>query len=70
MDVICVELIFWPYFADQCKHDEIIKLLADYGMHLIAVFPEYWEGDLRYADAIFIKEETKSGRRRSCCEQF
>lgn len=57
--LICVELIFWPYFEDQNKHDEIIKLLAEYDMHMIAVFPNYWQGMLRYADAIFIREGMK-----------
>lgn len=61
VDVICTELIFWPYFKGQCAHGEIIKFLAIHGMHLVAIFPVYWEGSMRYADAIFVQEGTKDG---------
>lgn len=51
--VICAEFNFWPYFIGQCKHYEIVEFLSDYNMRLVAIFPVYWKGDLRYANAIF-----------------
>jgi len=59
IDVLSVEFVFWPYYEEQGDHVDIIKLLESHGLHLIAIFPTYWKGTIRYADAIFIKEEFK-----------
>jgi FkbM family methyltransferase len=51
--VLC-ELLFYPYYVDQCSYTEICNYLSYYGFSLHAMWPQYWGGRLRYANALFL----------------
>jgi FkbM family methyltransferase len=48
-----VELLFFPYYCDQCWYFEVAEYLIDWGFELKAMWPMYWGGRLRYAQAFF-----------------
>ncbi len=48
-----VELLFFPYYVDQCWYWEVAEWLVDWGFELKAMWPTYWGGRLRYAQAFF-----------------
>jgi len=48
-----VEMLFFPYYVDQCWYYEVAKCLVEWGFALKAMWPTYWGGRLRYAQAYF-----------------
>jgi len=50
---IHVELLFYPYYQSQCWYYEVSEFLVDSGYELKAMWPMYWGGRLRYAQAFF-----------------
>lgn len=54
--VVVVELMFYPYFKGQPKPGQIIDFLEQRGMMMVAMFPVFYEGKAKYANAIFVKK--------------
>jgi FkbM family methyltransferase len=50
---IHVELLFYPYYQDQCWYYEVAQHLVERKFELKAMWPTYWGGRLRYAQAFF-----------------
>jgi len=48
-----VELLFFPYYQNQCWYWKVAEWLTDWGFELKAMWPTYWGGRLRYAQAFF-----------------
>lgn len=51
--VFC-ELLFYPYYEGQHYYHEIINLMVSRGFSLYVLYPMYWGGRLRYANALFM----------------
>lgn len=51
--VFC-ELLFYPYYEGQHFYYEVIDLMVSRGFSLYALYPMYWGGRLRYANALFM----------------
>ena len=51
--VLC-ELLFYPYYEGQHGACEIMGFMDDHGFSLHAMWPQYWGGRLRYANALFL----------------
>jgi len=50
-----VEMLYYPYYQDQCWHWEICWYLDRWGYALYALFPTYWGGRIRYANGLFVR---------------
>jgi len=48
-----VELLFYPYYREQCWYYEVAEYLVGQGYALKAMWPMYWGGRLRYAQTFF-----------------
>lgn len=48
-----VELLFFPYYQFQCWYYEVAGYLEEHGYALKAMWPTYWGGRIRYAQAFF-----------------
>jgi FkbM family methyltransferase len=48
-----VELLFFPYYKSQCWYYEVSEFLVTHDFELRAMWPTYWGGRLRYAQAFF-----------------
>lgn len=53
--VMEVELIYYPYYKEQATPKDISGFLHRFGMQMIALFPHYYQGSRRYANAVFSK---------------
>lgn len=51
--ILC-ELLFYPYYEGQCAAYDIMLFMACYNYSLHALWPQYWGGRLRYANALFM----------------
>ena len=51
--VFC-ELLFYPYYEGQHYYHEVIDLMVSRGFSLYVLYPQYWGGRLRYANALFM----------------
>jgi len=51
--ILC-ELLFYPYYVGQHGYTEVCDYLTYYGYSLHALWPQYWGGRLRYANALFM----------------
>jgi FkbM family methyltransferase len=51
-----VELLYYPYYQGQHWHWEVCKFLDGVGYSLWAMWPTYWGGRLRYANALFVRD--------------
>jgi len=51
--ILC-ELLFYPYYEGQHGASEIIDFMNLYNYSLYALWPQYWGGRLRYANALFM----------------
>lgn len=53
IDVVMVELMFYPYFKRQANPQGVIDFLRAHDMTMVAMFPTVYNGEVRYADAVF-----------------
>lgn len=51
--VLC-ELLFYPYYEGQYHYTQVCDWISYYGYSLHALWPQYWGGRLRYANALFM----------------
>lgn len=61
IDNLFVEMLYFPYYQNQCWHWEICWYLDGWGYRLYALFPTYWGGRIRYANGLFVKERLLGG---------
>ena len=50
---IHTEMLFFPYYQNQCWYYEIAQHLVERGFELKAMWPTYWGNRIRYAQAFF-----------------
>jgi FkbM family methyltransferase len=57
IQAVHVELLFYPYYRTQCWYYDVALYLVAQGYALKAMWPMYWGGRLRYAQAFFERSQ-------------
>lgn len=55
IEVVVIELMYYPYFKGQSSPEDIEEFLRDHGMKHMETFRVWWGKEVRYANAIFVK---------------